>query len=180
MSGEFNIPTLQQLCVRHFSSDVFPRSLEAALTTLAKLQEIETFDEVKAICVTFLRERAELLHKTYDQSSLERILGVEEVRRQCDQLTETARARRNFSYLTAGTVLDRPKPVVSRSPTEDGFYPFESLQTGMEWPVGVDPVNRERHLSPQEFESVFKMTKESFSKLPHFVRIRTKKEVGLF
>lgn len=175
-----NVPTLQQLCEQHFSSTRFPRSLEAALITLDKLQEIDTFQLIKTACVSYLRDRSELLLKQFEHSTLVRILGSEEVARMCDILLERANARRNFSYLTTGAVMDRPKPVVGTNQSSNGFYPYDSLRTGVEWPAGIDASNREKHLSPEEFECVFKMSKEAFCKLPHFVRIRTKKEVGMF
>eukprot|EP00934_Nitzschia_sp_Nitz4_P003888 Nitzschia sp. Nitz4//scaffold207_size38617//8469//9302//NITZ4_007673-RA/size38617-processed-gene-0.9-mRNA-1//1//CDS//3329541599//3878//frame0 len=45
---------------------------------------------------------------------------------------------------------------------------------------GVDKNNREQYLSPEEFQQVFKMTKEEFAKLPKWKRDNLKRDLHLF
>ena len=45
---------------------------------------------------------------------------------------------------------------------------------------GIDKNNREKYLSPQEFENVFHMSKEEFSKLPKWKRDNMKRDLHMF
>lgn len=51
---------------------------------------------------------------------------------------------------------------------------------GKQWPANVNPSAREQFLSPEDFLKVFNMTKEEFNNEAKFVRLRMKKDVGLF
>ena len=44
----------------------------------------------------------------------------------------------------------------------------------------IDKNNREQYLSPQEFESVFGMTKDEFAKLPKWKRVNKKRSLHLY
>lgn len=91
-------------------------------------------------------------------------------------LCEREEAKQRMAYLK-GTVLEKETFTVSEL---SDFYPVEALRQGVEWPSNVDPANRERHLSDDDFKKVFKMTKEQYHALPQFRRIRLKKENHLF
>jgi len=58
-------------------------------------------------------------------------------------------------------------------------YRYEVLK-GSEVPPDVDVAEKEKHLSEQDFESVFQMSKDSFDELPKWRRTSMKKEAGLF
>jgi hypothetical protein len=45
---------------------------------------------------------------------------------------------------------------------------------------GIDKHNREQYLSPEDFEAIFKMTKEAFAKSPKWKRDKVKKDLYLF
>jgi hypothetical protein len=45
---------------------------------------------------------------------------------------------------------------------------------------GIDKNNREQYLSPEDFEQVFKMSKEAFSKQPKWKRDKIKQDLNLF
>lgn len=47
-------------------------------------------------------------------------------------------------------------------------------------PEGVDPQNKECHLSDAEFQEVFKMSREAWASVPAWKKLRVKKEVQLF
>ena len=49
----------------------------------------------------------------------------------------------------------------------------------MPYPRDVDPLRREFHLSDQEFEKVFGMTKQKYQTLQAWKRTQLKKKAGL-
>ena len=57
------------------------------------------------------------------------------------------------------------------------FYSLEELKAGMD---GVDLTKREQYLSPEDFESMFGMSKEEFNGLRKWKQQLLKKKVGLF
>ncbi|KAJ9565432.1 hypothetical protein OSB04_001398 [Centaurea solstitialis] len=60
-------------------------------------------------------------------------------------------------------------------------YSYEQLTTKSKNPAtGIDFKNREAYLSPEDFEAVFKMTKEAFYKFPRWKQDQLKKKVDLF
>jgi Villin headpiece domain len=64
-------------------------------------------------------------------------------------------------------------------PSWDGtFYSLTDIRQNKV--AGIDKNNRERYLSPQEFEDVFHMTKEEFSKMPKWKRDNMKRDLHLF
>ncbi|XP_078345017.1 uncharacterized protein LOC144630533 isoform X1 [Oculina patagonica] len=59
------------------------------------------------------------------------------------------------------------------------FYTLAELQK-IPPPQGVDPAKLEEFLSDSDFQEIFKMDKEAFSKLPGWKQVNLKKAVGLF
>ncbi|KAI3678039.1 hypothetical protein L6452_37318 [Arctium lappa] len=60
-------------------------------------------------------------------------------------------------------------------------YSYEQLNTKSKNPItGINYKKREAYLSPEEFEAVFKMTKEAFYQLPRWKQDQNKKKVDLF
>ncbi|KVH94754.1 Gelsolin domain-containing protein [Cynara cardunculus var. scolymus] len=60
-------------------------------------------------------------------------------------------------------------------------YSYEQLNTKSKNPItGIDYKKREAYLSPEEFEAIFKMTKEAFYQLPRWKQDQNKKKVDLF
>ena len=78
------------------------------------------------------------------------------------------------------SVLQRQIPKVTKS--SSGFYPLDSLKAGVEWPpeVAAVPAQRERFLSEEDFQLVFRMSKAEFRALDRYKRVRLKKELRLF
>ncbi|XP_075880593.1 advillin [Nelusetta ayraudi] len=61
------------------------------------------------------------------------------------------------------------------------FPPDELLnKLAGELPEGVDPAEKEKHLSDQDFTGIFGMTKDDFANLPHWKKLSMKKEKGMF
>ncbi|XP_026204024.1 advillin [Anabas testudineus] len=61
-------------------------------------------------------------------------------------------------------------------------FPPEALvkKIGSELPEGVDPSQKERHLSDSDFIKVFGITKDNFATLPRWKQLNLKKEKGMF
>lgn len=76
--------------------------------------------------------------------------------------------------LTPEAVQPQRKEVGSK------FHELKKLLTHKKWPTDVDPSERQKWLSPEEFLKTFCMTKEEFEVQPKWKRIRLKKEKGLF
>lgn len=73
------------------------------------------------------------------------------------------------------------KPAVSAA-THTGPYdvhPFDRLKT-KPYPEGVDGQHLERHLSPEDFQTHFKMTHDAFAASPGWKQLQIKKSLGLF
>ncbi|KAG7218470.1 hypothetical protein INR49_009347 [Caranx melampygus] len=49
-----------------------------------------------------------------------------------------------------------------------------------ELPEGVDPTQKEKHLSDSDFTSLFGITKDEFKQLPQWKQLKLKKDKGLF
>lgn len=62
--------------------------------------------------------------------------------------------------------------------SSDRVVALSELQKGA--PEGVDPSRKEQYLSDKEFDSVFKMNKDAFNKLPAWKRDNLKKAANLF
>ncbi|GKA48276.1 villin-2 isoform X1, partial [Tanacetum coccineum] len=60
-------------------------------------------------------------------------------------------------------------------------YTYDQLRSKSDNPVtGIDFKKRESYLSPEEFEEIFKMTKETFYNFPRWKQDQIKKKVDLF
>uniref|UniRef100_UPI003AABA1F0 advillin n=1 Tax=Centroberyx gerrardi TaxID=166262 RepID=UPI003AABA1F0 len=61
-------------------------------------------------------------------------------------------------------------------------FPPEALvnKRATELPEGVDPAQKEKHLSDSDFQDIFGITKEQFGGLPQWKQLSIKKEKGLF
>jgi len=79
---------------------------------------------------------------------------------------------------------DGPKQQQQQQPHQVGrslSFGLEDLQDKKTWlKLGVEPAERETYLSPEDFQEVFKMDKESFAKLPKWKRDNLKKRALLF
>uniref|UniRef100_A0A4W6FBK0 Advillin n=1 Tax=Lates calcarifer TaxID=8187 RepID=A0A4W6FBK0_LATCA len=77
-------------------------------------------------------------------------------------------------------VCNEPNCVESEKNFES--FPPEALvnKQASELPEGVDPSQKEKHLSDSDFSTVFGMTKDDFVSLPRWKQLNLKKEKGLF
>ena len=59
-------------------------------------------------------------------------------------------------------------------------YPYSMLRAGADWPADVNPVQRDRHLTADDFAGVFGMQRHAYDKLPAWKRLQLKQEKQLF
>ncbi|KAM9443774.1 advillin [Clarias gariepinus] len=70
----------------------------------------------------------------------------------------------------------------SMQPEVYQVFPLEDLikKSSEEFPEGIDHAHREKHLSDEEFQSIFQMPKDQFNSLPNWKQLELKKKNGLF
>ena len=59
-------------------------------------------------------------------------------------------------------------------------YPYSMLRAGADWPADVNPAQRDRHLTADDFAGVFGMQTHAYDKLPAWKRLQLKQEQQLF
>lgn len=67
-------------------------------------------------------------------------------------------------------------------PSTSTFYPYEVLRksSGLPLPADVDPQRREAFLSEQDFERLFKTSKQEFARLVKWKQRQEKEKLDLF
>ncbi|XP_032365171.1 advillin-like [Etheostoma spectabile] len=62
------------------------------------------------------------------------------------------------------------------------FFPPNDLVNKLanELPEGVDPTQKEKHLSDSDFNNIFGFTKDDFARMPQWKQLKIKKEKGMF
>ncbi|KJE93069.1 villin [Capsaspora owczarzaki ATCC 30864] len=113
----------------------------------------------------------------YEPPSFTAYFGAWDADKWSNGLTyEQLKAQIGSSGPTSGAALlssvDKSGPVTK-------FYTFAQLTTHP-IPEDVDKAERERWLSDADFKTVFKMSREEFSKLPAWKKTDTKKKINLF
>lgn len=93
-------------------------------------------------------------------------------------LEEEEQLKKHLTYCRSGSIIE--PMFVESSRDNKGFYSIDSLIQGVKWPNDVDATRREEYLSPEDFEHIFKMTKEDFKSLDKYKRISLKKTHKLF
>jgi hypothetical protein len=172
------VPSLKSLCLAALLRDT-RNSIEKCVVSYSRLAGIGEFESETQQMLERIRDHMAYLHERYDPEDLVKILGQEEFQRQQCRIKEMEAAKRNFTYMTHGSVLER-EPVVTVKLSQDGYYPYEVLVAGVKWPEGVDPTSRERYLSDDDFYTVFKIPKVKFEALDKHKKLRLKKDVNLF
>jgi len=155
--------------------------------------------KLKEKCVSKLADMYPMLQKKYGEEELCNIFREEELTIMRKKYNDFLAAKSRFASLK-GNVLSynncvpnhttiTPKidsPASGSSQHEKievgngNYFPYSSLIQGKSWPEGIDPTKREQYLSPEEFQTVFKMSLLQFNELDKFKRIRLKKEHSLF
>eukprot|EP01038_Epipyxis_sp_PR26KG_P016639 gene16639-22738_t len=189
------VSSLQTLCKTVILTNRIFRSLEATLQTYQILKNIYKESiillEIWNSNLTFVKTAFPSMLSKYGEDKLKEILEEDDFINCMNDYNEHLKARKQFSYLK-GTVLDRPTPTYGVSKdlnndtssvlttNEDGYYPTSVLLEGLKWPNDVVASKRETYLSALEFQSIFGMTKEEYSKLANHIKVRLKKQYKLF
>jgi hypothetical protein len=74
------------------------------------------------------------------------------------------------------------RAVIATAATDAGpqsYYPLSSL-TKAPFPEGIDTKRRELYLSPEDFQRIFKVTKEAFAAYKPWKQEKMKREAGLW
>lgn len=185
-----SIPSLQSLCIvfiyencqNTIEQTVFLYQRFAALGLINSLTQ-EAFDTNTRTILRKLQDnlcsRFDVLIKKYGEESVRNdILGDELFGICYKQQQERLNAERKLAGYRLGNPLEPPK--VDFEDCGNGIYPYKTLISGVQWPVGIAPDKREQYLSEEEFLQVFGMNKDSFNELDKFMRQRLKKEKNLF
>lgn len=174
---EVFIPSLTAICLSVLRK---PQNVDLAVKNFCFIKSMEKnaiLAELSSIWSSYIRERYAYLEKKYDRQSLVDCLGAEHVEVFEKDLRDRLEAEKRIQQ-ARGSELERLS--VTTTADEAGFYPYEALRVGVNWPSDVPPQQREQYLSPEEFISIFGMSKETFGALPFYKRIRLKQEKGLF
>lgn len=85
----------------------------------------------------------------------------------------------NLDTLEASTAPSAPIAKLRRVADEPStFYSVDQLRTKSV--AGLDYKNREKYISPEDFEGLFQMSREEFSDLPQWKKTQLKRKQGLF
>lgn len=170
----FEIPSLQKLSVQ---AVIASRNCERVVQ-MYDFSNNAGLHEAYIEARRFIQDKFAFFLERYGESEMKKFLTAEDFafmhKRHIDRLQIEARLRHK------GSVVEREVVPFSDFDTEEGYYPLKCLIQGVAWPEGVDPSKRELYLSPAEFEKTFGMKKEEFQKLDKIMRVRIKKDKGLF
>lgn len=170
------VPKLTSLCEKAIFKLPLHSILAAYLTL--RLTQLGN-DEFKQKFLDYLGSRFEFIHERYDENTLIDIFGEDYYKELNQRLAESLVARKSLKRYHGDelppTIL--PSEVYS---SNDGYFPYVALVSGVVWPPGIDATKREQYLSDVEFVQVLGMPKSDFSNLRPHVKTRLKKEKFLF
>lgn len=176
------IPTLLDICVSSILKDKKYRTTLGSLELYCTLSNHfinPKFSKIHAHCVGIIRDTYPMLLTKYGYEELSKVIEEEDLAILQKQYEDSQYIKRRFDALK-GTILEPTSTCVSDENMKLGKYPLAALRQGVAWPAGVDPTRREEYLIDEEFQSVFKMTLSEFQSLDKFMRVRLKKQHGLF
>lgn len=178
------VKSLTDLCIDSIQRKLLGKVDTLDVLDLANLLNLKTLREE---CLKAISFKYAFFKEVTDPEYLLELCGEEEIAKMEKRLEDTKEFRRYIRQ--EGSVLDKQVTeystyVVPSSDDDEAsgqvYFPVEALLAGVEWPKGIDPSRRESWLTDEDFEKVFKMTREQFKKLPHFKRAALKKDVKLW
>lgn len=172
--------TLQEHCVQVLLSDRRINTLDGCISLASQIEHFQTKTcyPLLQLLTKKLEEFFPYLIEKYNLSHLKEIAGEIDWDMIAVNHQSMETEKRRFQQMK-GTVLERVTPNIPYE-KDSPYYPLELLVEGVQWPGNVDPANRERFLSDDDFFSVFDMTKSDFQRLPLFKRKLLKQENKLF
>ena len=174
-----SIPSLTELAAVCIQKSINTLTIDAKLRLFANILVISSpsVEKLKANLIPVLFDAFPFLCDKFSEEYLIDILGDDlynKFKKDYDDL------QKDIKYIKSmrGSLIDRE--IIQCHKDENGFYPYNALKCGVEWPKDVVVTKREEYLSDQEFQHVFKMSKEEFNVKDKIFKARLKKEVGLF
>ena len=178
-----HICSLNEMCVSVIMDGGFPNTIDDAAAVCLRIPDMSSIPNYRNLWSRvhrLLKDRASMLLECYDNTELERCFGVDVILSLRKMTVESVDAKRKMANYRKGEVIEREGVGYEEYNSIDGYYPVEALIKGVRWPKNVDPSKREEYLSPEDFASVFRMSKKTFAQLTTYVKIRMKKEKDLF
>lgn len=176
------IPTLSSLCVDAIIKNKKYKTTMGCLELYSILSNHfinPKFEKIRLHCVNIVRDVYPMLLSKYGYEELSKVIEREDLEKFQKQYDEEMYIKHRFEALK-GTIIEPTAYTVTDDNVKSGYYPLAALIQGAAWPAGVDPIRREDYLSPEDFQSVFHMSKGDFRALDKHWRIRLKKEHHLF
>lgn len=198
------VPSLAKLCISTILDQKLPKTLDDAITLTSTIPDFSVnplytvlFERLRQ----FLLGRAGWLLEKYEHEELERQFGKDIFDALVRVDNERIQAEKRMMSYRVGKVVEPTSPLLAGTSTTPAtrtaessisnhaqtthpgqlqYYPLDSLLQEVNWPIDVDPTQREKYLSPEEFVIAFGMTLGEFSVLKSFKQVRLKKLVGLF
>lgn len=170
--------SLQDICVEVILSQRKYNTLEGCVYLYYNLDlSSERMRPIHKHVANKFRDFYPYLQENFDMKSLQEAMKDIDWTSMQESYSAMVADKKKMSYMK-GTVLERTPPRVTSQDAD--YYPLEALQEGVAWPKNVDPKNREKYLSDEDFEKTFDMTKDEFYSLPPFKRKILKQESLLF
>lgn len=174
--------SLQDICIEAILSNKTYRNVQGSLMLYSRMLKHlndPQLAKLKKYCMTNLTNYFPMLITKFGSEELSKVLDAEDFKHLQKGYDDSQYIKARFNYLK-GTVIEPPAPVVSAESLATGFYPYSALVQGVQWPAAVDPARREDFLSPEDFESIFNMSRAQYKTLDRNMRERLKKEKLLF
>lgn len=178
-----DICSLNEMCVRVILDGGFPNTIDEAAAMCLRIPDMSSIPNYRNLwdrVHRLLKDRASMVLECYDSAELERCFGPDIILSLRKMNVESVDAKKKMANYRKGEVIEREGIGYGEHNSINGFYPVEALMKGVQWPKNVDPTKREEYLTPEEFVTVFKMSKKTFSQLATYVKIRLKQENDLF
>jgi len=174
-----SIPRLEELASACIQKSLKTLNIESKLNLLANIWYITspTVELIKASLTNSFMDVFPVLRDRYSRESLVDFLG-ESIYSKLENDYDNVQKDIRYIKSMQGDVVDRE--IVECHKDEHGCYPYNALKCGVEWPKDVIVTKREQYLSDEEFLTVFKMSKEEFNLKDKLIKLRLKKELGLF
>lgn len=186
------IPSLQSIALRSIISGLQTAKILPNLDILRYLDTLELqahrlatvrndYEQLKEKITKPMVDIFPVYLAKYGEDQLREALEPDLFQKLMDYVKELEASKKLMAHYRSGSILEAPKaPEDKYQPSSEGYFCPEVLYQGVKWPAAIDVGNREKYLSPEDFERVFGMTKEQFQQEPRYRRIEIKKEKRMF
>jgi len=175
-----SVKSLRDIC-----QDQLAKHIIGKIETVHVLQVANDLQlsELRTECIRTIRFKFDFFKDNVEDDYLRELLNDEEM----EDMERASRERKRFSqYIKQeGKILSNASTPFSTISASDAsgervFFPIDALVSGVKWPDGIDPTKREEWLNDEDFERVFRMSKDGFRALGRFHKERLKKDAKLW